>query len=161
MTQSYSPPRQSAGHPYGMRGNDRPSQHDQSRIDAELLKQIVFEELKSGIFSDIAEKAAGKVNDPSGKRNKRAQLRRFYDELVMWNDSVQQAEKRDEKYNELVPFIKMLKAKVVYAKGREHVDETFKMFFSHCIDQITSAKTLKHCKLFMEAFMGYYKALDK
>jgi CRISPR-associated protein Csm2 len=130
-----------------------------------LLAKIDFNSLTPDIFSDIAEKTAGLVKDSGqNKKNNRTQLRRFYDELDMWNERVQQEqgkEGRCAKYTELEPFIKMLKAKVIYAKGRDHVDETFAALFSHCIGKVNSPKSLKHCQLFMEAFMGYYRALDK
>lgn len=136
--------------------------NNQSQV-SELLSKIIFTspDMPEEIFSDIAQQAAELVNSGDDRKNKRTQLRRFYDELVMWNDSVQQAEARQEKYVELAPFIKMLKAKVTYAKGRNHVDENFERFFSHCVNKIENPATLRHCKLFMEAFMGYYKALEK
>jgi CRISPR-associated protein Csm2 len=55
----------------------------------------------------------------------------------------------------------MLKAKVAYARGRKHVDESFEQFFMHIIQQIDSVDSLKYAKLFMEAFMGFYKAQEK
>ncbi|MDR2503939.1 MAG: type III-A CRISPR-associated protein Csm2 [Deltaproteobacteria bacterium] len=132
----------------------------QPQIDA-LLRKIVFSrsDMPKDIFSDIAEEAAKIVKNGTNK-NKRTQLRRFYDELVMWNDSVQMVKQRAEKYDELAPFIKMLKAKAAYAKGRDHVDEKFEKIFSHCINKIENHETLLYCKLFMEAFMGYYRALE-
>jgi hypothetical protein len=40
------------------------------------------------LFSDCAEDAARAVADPRGQVNKSTQLRRFYDELVMWQEKV-------------------------------------------------------------------------
>lgn len=114
------------------------------------------------LFSGIAEdKAIVIAQAGGGRKNKSTQLRKFYDELVMWHEKVQLAENRDEKYSELAPFVKMLNAKVAYAKGRDHVDECFEKMFSYLIRQITDAETLKHAKLFMEAFLGFYKAQEK
>ena len=162
MSQSYNQPH---GQPKHSSGGGFRQPAETSRIDAALLAKIDFNSLTSEIFSGIAEKAAKLVRgDDRNHKNKRTQLRRFYDELVMWDERVQQEqghEKRSDKYKELEPFIKMLKAKVVYAKGREHVDETFVALFSHCIGRIGSPESLKHCQLFMEAFMGYYRALDE
>lgn len=109
------------------------------------------------IFSDIAERAAVWIKE--GKdANKSTQLRKFYDELAMWNERVQQArESRQAKFDELLPFIKMLKAKVAYARGRKHIDDKFLEVFNRCIDQIQSVETLREAKLFMEAVMGYCK----
>ncbi|VEI57505.1 CRISPR type III-A/MTUBE-associated protein Csm2 [Pasteurella multocida] len=111
----------------------------------------------AAIFSDIAEKAAQKIKS-NRNANKSTQLRKFYDELAMWNDRIQlEKEERQAKFNELIPFIKMMKAKVAYAKGRQHIDDNFLNIFSRCIDEITSVETLKDAKLFMEAVMGYCK----
>jgi len=33
--------------------------------------------------------------------------------------------------------------------------------YAHLIRQITDSDSLKHAKLFMEAFMGFYKAQEK
>ena len=57
--------------------------------------------------------------------------------------------------------LKMMNAKVAYSKGREHVDVCFEKMFTQLINQIKDPKTLKNAKLFMEAFLGFYKALEK
>ena len=109
------------------------------------------------IFSDIAQRAAQHIKQ-SNNVNKTTQLRKFYDELAMWNDRVQLArENKENKFQELAPFIKMLKAKVAYARGRKHVDDHFLEVFNRCIDQANNVETLRDAKLFMEAVMGYCK----
>ncbi|WP_303786938.1 type III-A CRISPR-associated protein Csm2 [Azovibrio restrictus] len=117
------------------------------------------------LFADIAqEKARTIAQAGGGRKNKSTQLRKFYDELVMWQEKIaleQNPERRAEHYKEHAPFIKMLSAKVAYARGREHVDPCFEKLFTHVIRQIDSPETLKHAKLFMEAFMGFYKAEEK
>lgn len=89
------------------------------------------------------------------KENKPTQLRRFYDELAMWAEKV--AHKPTD-FPLHLPLVKMLKAKVAYAKGRGHVDPDFEVLMRHCIDQIDSPAKLAQCKTFFEAFMGFYKA---
>ena len=117
------------------------------------------------LFASIAEDKAVTVARAGGrKNNKSTQLRKFYDELVLWFDKVhleRTKEAKASKYTEVAPFIKMMNAKVAYAKGRDHVDECFEQMFSHLIRQIDSPDSLKHAKLFMEAFMGFYKAQEK
>ena len=128
--------------------------------------KITFnEKLSPDLFSDVAQTAALYVVSGLEDRseNKSTQLRRFYNELVMWHDKVyvERGEEREAKYRELAPYIKMLNAKVAYAKARKHVDANFEGMFAHCIKQINDAQSLKHCKLFMEAFIGFYKAQGK
>lgn len=122
------------------------------------INEIKFGNDKSAeIFSDIAQRAAKHIKINKNV-NKTTQLRKFYDELTMWNDRVQLVrENKQGKFQELMPFIKMLKAKVAYAEGRKHVDKSFSEVFNHCIDQINNVETLRDAKLFMEAVMGFCK----
>lgn len=120
------------------------------------------------LFADIAKDKAAKIFEAgggsNGKKNNSTQLRKFYDELVMWFEKVHMErtkEAKADKYNEVAPFIKMLNAKVAYAKGRDHVDGCFEQMFSHVVKEIDDPSSLKHAKLFMEAFMGFYKAQEK
>jgi CRISPR-associated protein Csm2 len=120
-------------------------------------------EIDANLFADIAQaKAKAIAEEGRGRKNKSTQLRKFYDELVMWHDKVfEHGVDRETKYKELAPFVKMLCAKVTYAKGREHVSEGFEKLFSHVIRAINNPDTLKQAKLFIEAFMGFYKAEEK
>ncbi len=54
----------------------------------------------------------------------------------------------------------MLKAKVAYAKGRNHIDENFVKVFNKVIDEINDRETLRDAKLFMEAVIGYCKLYE-
>ncbi len=126
------------------------------------ITQIKFSKpLPPEIFNKTAEEAAKEISN-GGNKNKSTQLRRFYDELVMFNDRIPQGtpEKKDERFREMEPFIKMLNAKAAYAKGRNLVDDKFVNIFSQCINQITDYESLRHCKLFMEAMIGFRKAKE-
>jgi len=115
--------------------------NDEGKIDADL-------------FDKIASTAAKSVARCKREQNKSTQLRRFYDELVMWEEKVRQT---PDKFDEYLPFIRMLKAKAAYAEGRKLVDGAFVDFLEQTINQIDSAETLRTAKLFFEAFMGFYK----
>ncbi len=143
-------------------GNDR--RDEMPRITLSTA-DIRLKDIPKTLFSDIAEEKARTVHEGRGRdNNKSTQLRKFYDELVMWFEKVQfqrTPAERQAKYDEVAPFIQMLVAKVAYAKGRGHVDDNFEKLFSHVVKEISDAATLKHAKLFMEAFMGFYKAQEK
>lgn len=126
--------------------------------------------LNPKIYSDIAEQAADYITpkatfDPrKGKEiiknrdaNKSTQLRKYYDELAMWDEKIH---RNKAEYDKSAPFIHMLKAKVAYAKGRGNVDANFFAIFNHLIDQISDPQTLRHAKLFFEAMLGYRKAYE-
>lgn len=119
------------------------------------VSQIVFGERPAAeLFSDVAERVAKGVSESGREQNKSSQLRRFYDELVMWQGKVG---KDDARFAEAEPYIRMLKAKVAYAKGRDHVDENFVALINRVVDQANTAGKLRQAKLFMEAFMAFYK----
>ena len=107
------------------------------------------------LFNEDAERFAS-VFSQARNMNKSTQIRRFYDELVGWQERIGDDE---AKFKELEAFIKMLNAKVAYAKGRSLVDEQFASWFRDCIKSTTSAIALKHFRLHFEAVLGYLKAL--
>lgn len=53
----------------------------------------------------------------------------------------------------------MMRAKLAYAKGRQLINDAFYDIFSMCIDKVCDIESLKHCKLFFEAYLGFRKAL--
>ena len=128
------------------------------------------------IFSKIAEDAAKLIyyeNDKPTKSNKSTQIRKFYDELCMWENKVnsinlnsinkeEKEQKRKDSFQQYAPFIYMMKAKVAYSQARKSggttlVNENFSQVFNQCINEIKDHKTLRRAKLFMEAVMGFYK----
>lgn len=125
---------------------------------------VDIKNISKDLFSRQADECAQAVAE-SGKRNrssvnKPTQLRRFYDELEMRYSqvfSLQSPEQRAQKLDEILPFIQMLIAKAAYAQGRGHIDATFNDLFSSLITQIDTVDDLRNAKLFMEAFMGFYR----
>ena len=123
---------------------------------------IKFNGITHELFDSVAMEVAEIISQPKdkhgkfdSKKNKSTQLRKYYDELCMWDQKIKQ---QPEKYKEFLPLIKMLNAKVAYAKGRELVDQNFVDLMRHCLGQLTEEKkTFETCKLFFEAFMGFYK----
>lgn len=91
--------------------------------------------------------------------NKITQLRKFYDEVCMW-----EAKSKDiNVFSENLPFIKMLNAKVAYARSREYVDDKFVVMIAGCLSQINETndegiKKFKNFRTFFEAFYGFYRA---
>jgi CRISPR-associated protein Csm2 len=121
---------------------------------------IKFDKVEPDLFDSTAEKVAKLISTPVDERkdknkNKSTQLRKYYDELCMWDQKIKQ---NPNNYAEYLPLIKMLNAKVAYAKGRDLVDQNFVDLMRHCLTQVTTdKKTFETCKLFFEAFMGFYK----
>lgn len=131
------------------------------------LNIIKLDNLAENIFSEIAKEAADFISPIPNERgrtadvNKSTQLRKFYDELLMWHDKVFRASNREEVYHQAAPFIQMLKAKAAYSQGRGHVDKNFVDVFNKIISQISNPETLKHAKLFFEAVLAFRKASEQ
>ena len=121
-------------------------------MDIKLSK--TGEKLDPELFNGIAKNAAKEVASGGDRVNKATQLRKFYDEIVLWDNKVLL---HPEKFDEYLPFIRMLNAKVAYAEGRRLVDHNFVNLLNNGLKQVISAETLHTFKLFMEAFMGFYK----
>lgn len=111
--------------------------------------------LNPELFNSVAQQAAKQVAaQADSKRNNPTQLRRFYDELILWETRVTQ---QPGKFEDYLPFIRMLNAKVAYADGRKLVDRTFVNLMHHTLGEVRDPDSLTICKLFWEAFMGFYK----
>ena len=112
------------------------------------------------LFDKDAEDVAKRLDATGGtdKVNSSTQLRRFYDELVGWQERIGND---DARFKEYEAFVKMLNAKAEYAKGRrpQLVNQAFVDWFRDCIGQVSDARTLKHFRLHFEAMLGFLKAL--
>lgn len=127
------------------------------------MSQIQFrlDPMDADLFSTQADIIA-KSFCQSKNHNKSTQLRKFYNELTMWNTRVQAANgQSDKEFKSVEPFIKMLNAKAAYSQGRNHVDQNFTHFIKHGLEQVKDATTLLHFKLLFEAVLGYHKSLEK
>lgn len=108
------------------------------------------------LFDTLAERAAERIANDR-KKNKPSQLRGFYDEVITWDQRSRQWD--DVQFLEQLPLIRMLNAKVAYAKGRDLVDDTYFSLFRHLLGQVKNKKHLHNFKLFLEAFHGFYKVV--
>jgi len=128
------------------------------------LPEIIFwkdekqEIVNQELFSEVADKCADAIRKNGGKeKNKISQIRKFYDEVLMFNERV----KDEDQFQKMLPYIKMLNAKVFYAIGRKHITEQFKDFILKCINQIKNKKDFEVFVKFFEAFMGFYRYYDE
>ena len=119
---------------------------------------LAQETLDPGLFDTLAESEARALDAEGGRsnKNKSTQIRRFYDEVVGWQERIGGD---DTKFKQYEAFIRMLNAKVAYAKGRGLVGDEFERWFRECIKSTTNAKALDHFRLHFEAVLGFLKAL--
>lgn len=135
-----------------MPGN-RPNQQPE-RLDTSSIR--LSGKLTPDLFDSVARDAARVIGD-NRRSNKPSQLRKFYDELCMWEEKVRA---RQDKFDEYLPFIRMMNAKAAYALGRNKlVDENYVDLLNTCLKQVEDVESMTRCKLFMESFMGFYKQM--
>ena len=116
------------------------------------------------LFSDLAEDAAKRVSsEASDKRNKATQLRRFFDDVLTFGSRLKelQGNAQREEFEKTLPYLKMLNAKVAYAKARDLISLEFKDFISISLKQVNDLDDFKVFNALFEAFMGYYKFFEK
>ncbi len=128
------------------------NRHERSRATINT-DDIDLKTVSADLFDKTAKQKAEVIAGDT-KSNKPTQLRKFYDEIVMWEAKSSQ---HPDKFAEFLPFIRMLNAKAAYAKGRKLVNEDYVILLNACLQQVECDKTMRHFKLFMEAFMGFYK----
>jgi len=110
------------------------------------------------------EKAAEDLaNDFVNEKITSAQLRKFYNEfkglerkyqtkmLAKTSDTIS----KDDILNSILPQIKIMKAKVSYAKSRKVVPQVFEDWLKKSVDDINSAKEFEAFLLHFEAIVGY------
>ncbi|MDP2505796.1 type III-A CRISPR-associated protein Csm2 [Oceanobacter sp. 3_MG-2023] len=140
------------------RNNDNNREHTPAAVlDTNAIQ---LETPVASLFDTIADNTAKTIANPSNNNhNKSTQLRGFYDEIVSWEQKSRNMSQ--EQFEEVLPLIRMINAKVAYAKGRGLVDQNFFDLIRHCLHQVKSPATMRSCKLFLEALMGFFKVYGK
>lgn len=86
-----------------------------------------------------------------GKKVSSSQLRNFFNDVRSLEAKI-----TPENFEIYRPQIKMLKAKVSYARGRDKVSEAFENLISKCVDLIKDEKDFRAFILFFEAIVGFF-----
>jgi CRISPR-associated protein Csm2 len=136
--------------------------NDQDNV--KVLSELKIQEpADARLFAETAQSAADTCNDEKKRKNRPAQIRRFYDELVLWDAKVNFRDKpeRAQAFTEARPYIQMIRAKLAYSLGRELISKGFYEIFNSLIRQIDSPETLRNAKLFFEAYLGFAKAFEQ
>jgi CRISPR-associated protein Csm2 len=133
-------------------GNRNRGQGGGANLDT---SRIQFADIDAELFNEVANATAKSIAECRDRNaNKSTQIRKFYDELCMWEERVRL---NPGKFSENLPFIKMINAKAAYANGRKLVDDNFSALIEHCVKQVNTPQDLKTFKTFFEAFLGFLK----
>ncbi len=140
---------------YNPQNKGRPG-HPQRELKtpAKALEVRFFEDqdkkrINPTLLDKDAEKQADQLHEAVGS----AQLRRFFGEVK--NLSLRM--KQGRTWSELEPFVRMVKSKAMYAKGRSNgtIPDEFRAFLTDNIDRIKDQKDFEAFALYFEAVVGY------
>ncbi|HFU76111.1 MAG TPA: type III-A CRISPR-associated protein Csm2 [Arcobacter sp.] len=89
------------------------------------------------------------------------QLRNFYDKVLELEEKAMNADENEFK-TKVLPFVKMLNSKVVYASNKQQgsVNKAFVIFMEESLKQINSKETFQNFKYLFEAVIGFYEKED-
>jgi CRISPR-associated protein Csm2 len=128
-------------------------------MEVKFWKDKDKKQIDPEIFSLVADKLAKTIyEEGSGTGNKPTQIRKFYDEVVRFDNIIKT---NPAEFNAMLPYLKMLNAKAAYAMGRDLVSKGFKDFISNSLKQISDRDDFNVFASLFEAFMGYYKYYDE
>lgn len=117
------------------------------------------------LVTTLAEKFAKEfvlVPDDSRDKNRggekkinTAQLRRFYGNVKNLEMRWQNSPDRQQGFRDILPLIKLLKAKAAYAHKRELVPFSFRNWIWENVDMINTERDFKAFLLYFEAVVGF------
>lgn len=84
-----------------------------------------------------------------------AQLRRFYGDVKNLEMRWQNSKKKDQAFRDILPMIKLLKAKAAYANKRTLVPDSFRDWIWDNVDLINNEDDFKAFLLYFEAVVGF------
>ncbi|OPY64954.1 MAG: hypothetical protein A4E57_03350 [Syntrophorhabdaceae bacterium PtaU1.Bin034] len=132
-------------------------------MDITFWKDEAKKQIQPELFSTFAEKLAQTIHSEGERgKNKRTQLRKFYDEVVRFDGmlkGLKQEEVNDE-FQRILPYLKMLNAKAAYAMGRGLISSGFRDFIASSLSRINNRDDFQVFAGLFEAFMGFYRLYD-
>ena len=141
--------------------------------------KVFFEDInnrivKVNLFSDTANEEANsfikvykdKWGNIKGKKGtpSSTQIRKFFNDLLVIKQKIENILDKNEKkieFKRQLPYIKMLKAKVAYAKSRDNVNQEFVEFIRKYIKEINDLDDFFVFCDFFEAIIAYSKLIYK
>ena len=99
------------------------------------------------LFDTTAKEWADKI-----EKTKKTQARNFYEKVLELEKKA-----KNESWDNVLPFVKMLNSKVAYGVSRKVVSSEFQDMMTQCISQVNTKEDLTKFKLFFEAVLGFFK----
>ena len=146
---------------------DKNYQEDRNKPLTKISPEDYFDAngfVKTDLFEDKAAKIAWGFKYGNTGNIKGTQIRKFYDEVLRLKLQIEQIESADnpeEKFKEILPYIKMLIPKVVYSRNKKTANGAFEEFIKDNIRKIRNRREfMVFCDLF-ECVVAYCKEYFK
>ncbi len=123
---------------------------DKGTVNAELFSKEA-EKIVASFLKGINK--LGK-NEPELNKN---QIRKFYNDVLSIKSKIDISESIELEFERQKPYLNMLKAKVAYAKSRNHIrGDNFEAFIKTSLNEINDVQDFKvFCSLY-EAVIAYF-----
>ncbi len=131
-------------------------QNPPANVNIELYEGNDKNKIKIDLFDTQAENAAKRIIDE--RATKINQIRIFYNQFLVINEKINNSE---ESFRRQLPYIKMIKARAKYSKGRKNIGNYFENFLLKCIDEVNTLKDFKIICSFFEAVVAHATYYDK
>jgi len=113
-----------------------------------MAKKIDLDYTKDANLFDITAKEWAEAIE----KTKKTQARNFYEKVLELESKA-----KNESWENVLPFVKMLNSKVAYGVSRKVVSPQFQDMMTQCISQVNTKEDLTKFKLFFEAVLGFFK----
>lgn len=131
-------------------------------VKEDLFSKIAKQEVEKFLIF-YTDKKTGKKKASKGTPSS-TQIRKFFNDLLIIKQKIENTlneNSKDLEFKRQLPYIKMLKAKVAYAKSRDNVNQEFVDFIEKYIDEVNEKEDFFVLCDFFEAIIAYSKALYK
>ena len=131
--------------------NSNPSYFKDGAINPEL----VTTQAKAWADRFVPAQGDRQSGPKQGRKINSAQLRRFYNDVKNLEMRWQNSTDKPRAFREILPMIKLLKARAAYANKRTLVPDSFRDWIWENIDMINNEQDFRAFLLYFEAVVGF------
>lgn len=113
--------------------------------------------IRPELVTEDAKKAAGGFFLDRRNALRANQLRKFYGDVKTLELRIKSApeDRKEAAFQQILPLVKLLKAKTAYAAKRKVIPESFKSWIWENVDAVNSLKEFSAFLLYFEAVVGF------
>lgn len=137
----------------GQRGDRSNPRHGQQQTPVQMsaFQLLVNKEIPPELLGETALKLTKEIMQSDQDRNSSSQVRRYYGEIK----TLQRRVEMGEKWERILPLVKMMKARAGYNLHRKVIGNAFKTFIDRGIDQVHTKEEFASFCLLFEAVLGH------